>query len=93
MAIFGPVDPIIAKVYSSKCYSYLVSKTLEIVFIEQNEAEEGPRHGPLVPAVLEHEDVEHRGQHLLQDLRVHLHHLDQGVVLGHRLTPPDLAGL
>jgi hypothetical protein len=37
-----------------------------------------PGHGPLVPAVFEHDDVEHGRQHLLQDLRVDLDDLKRG---------------
>ena len=34
------------------------------LFVEQDEAEQRPRHGPLVPAVLEDDDVQDRGEHL-----------------------------
>ena len=69
----------------------LVAQLLEVLRVEEDEAEEGPRHRPLVPAVLEHDDVEHRREHLLQDLRPQLDHLHQGVVVGHNLAAPHLA--
>ena len=38
---------------------YLVAQLLEVLRVEEDESEEGPRHRPLVPAVLEHDDVQH----------------------------------
>lgn len=69
--------------------TYLISEPLEVLLVEQNEPQEWPGHAPLVAAVLEHDDIEHCGQHLLQDLRASLHHLNQGVVLWHHLAPAD----
>lgn len=34
------------------------------LLVEQDETQERPGHRPLVPAVLEDDDVQHRGQHL-----------------------------
>lgn len=45
----------------------------------------------LVPAVLEHDDVEDRREHLLKDLRPHLDHLHQGVVVRDYLAAPHFA--
>ena len=45
-------------------HSYLVAQLLEVLRVEEDESEEGARHRPLVPAVLEHDDVQHRRQHL-----------------------------
>ena len=53
------------------------------IFVEQNEPQKRARHGPLVAAVLKHDDVEHRGQHLLQDLRVHFQDAQEGLVVHH----------
>ena len=61
--------------------AYLISKLLEIFFVEQNEPEQRSRHGPLVSTIFKHDNVEYCGQHLLQDFRMDLDHLDQGVVL------------
>lgn len=37
------------------------------LLVEQDEAQERPGHGPLVPAVFEDDDVQHCGQHLQHD--------------------------
>ena len=37
---------------------------LEVLSVEEDEAKEGPGHGPLVTAVLEHDDVQHLQQQL-----------------------------
>lgn len=37
------------------------------LLVEQDEAQEGPGHGPLVPTVFKDDDVQHGGQHLSED--------------------------
>ena len=55
---------------------------LEVVLIKQDETQEGAGHGPLVAAILEHDDVQDGLQHLLEDLGPHLDHGHQGVRVG-----------
>ena len=40
-----------------------------------------PRHRPLISAVLEHDDLNDGGEHLLQDLRMHLENFEEGLGL------------
>lgn len=39
------------------------------LLVEEDEAQQRPRHGPLVPAVFKDDDVQHRGQHLQEHHR------------------------
>lgn len=43
----------------------VVTQFVEVLLIQQYEAQQGARHGPLVPAVLKHDDVKYSGEHLL----------------------------
>ena len=71
----------------------LIAEVLEVFLVEKDEPEEGAGHGPLVATVLEHDDVENGGEHLLQDLGMNLDDLNQGVVLQVRLqcSAPNFA--
>lgn len=50
--------------HSTCMYVYLL--------IEQDETQERTGHGPLTPAVLKHDYVHYRGEHLLEHVRVQL---------------------
>ena len=58
------------------------SHNLQYLFVEKNQSEKRPRHGPLIPAVLKHDDVQLRGEHLLQHLWMQVQNAKERVIGG-----------
>lgn len=55
-----------AKTQSALTYTHTHTRTHSYIYllVEEDEPEQRSRHRPLVPAVLEDDDVQNRGQHL-----------------------------
>lgn len=58
-----------------------VKQLPEVVLIEQNQAKQRSRHGPLVLAVLEHNRIEDGGQNTLQDVTMKFHNFQEHITV------------